>query len=207
MAEDTLIKASQRIGTDPTVQDHWAIFIRRHGRLKKPAVADWERAILEWNKTVAAEVDQDDMARVHRETGIRQDEVGQRGFRQQVIRLNSNDVSPKGRANLGLCLCSAGVPPAVWGASRTPIGPARGWRYLLEIKHSVSMYKSDMRQQPTSPKFCAIAAALLEAMGDTDADALSGMDLQREPYITKAIANGSFRCWIHRIRSRVADRS
>ncbi len=64
-AEDTLIKASQRIGTDPTVQDHLGDLYQKTGRLKL-AAAHWERAISEWNKTVAAEVDQDDMTRVQK---------------------------------------------------------------------------------------------------------------------------------------------
>ncbi len=64
-AEDTLIKASQRIGTDPTVQDHLGDLYQKTGRLKL-AAAHWERAISEWNKTVAAEIDQDDMARVQK---------------------------------------------------------------------------------------------------------------------------------------------
>ncbi len=64
-AEDSLIKASQRIGTDPTVQDHLGDLYQKTGRLKL-AAAHWERALSEWNKTVAAEVDQDDMARVQK---------------------------------------------------------------------------------------------------------------------------------------------
>ena len=64
-AEDTLIKASQRIGTDPTVQDHLGDLYQKTGRLKL-AAAHWERAISEWNKTVAAEVDQNDVARVQK---------------------------------------------------------------------------------------------------------------------------------------------
>jgi predicted Zn-dependent protease len=64
-AEDTLIKASQRIGTDPTVQDHLGDLYQKTGRLKL-AAAHWERAIAEWNKTVAAEVDQNDLARVQK---------------------------------------------------------------------------------------------------------------------------------------------
>ena len=64
-AEDTLIKASQRIGTDPTVQDHLGDLYQKTGRLKL-AAAHWERAITEWNKTVTAEVDQNDVARVQK---------------------------------------------------------------------------------------------------------------------------------------------
>jgi tetratricopeptide (TPR) repeat protein len=65
LAEDSLIKASQRIGTDPTVQDHLGDLYQKTGRLKL-AAAHWERALSEWNKTVAAEVDQDDVARVQK---------------------------------------------------------------------------------------------------------------------------------------------
>src|SRR6202007_2338157 len=65
LAEDNLIKASQRIGTDPTVQDHLGDLYQKTGRLKL-AAAHWERAISEWNKTVAAEVDQNDLARVQK---------------------------------------------------------------------------------------------------------------------------------------------
>ena len=64
-AEDTLIKASQRIGTDPTVQDHLGDLYQKTGRLKL-AAAHWERALSEWNKAVAAEVDQTDVARVQK---------------------------------------------------------------------------------------------------------------------------------------------
>jgi tetratricopeptide (TPR) repeat protein len=65
LAEDSLIKASQRIGTDPTVQDHLGDLYQKTGRLKL-AAAHWERALSEWNKTVAAEVDQTDVARVQK---------------------------------------------------------------------------------------------------------------------------------------------
>jgi len=64
-AEDSLIKAAQRIDTDPTVQDHLGDLYQKTGRLKL-AAAHWERAISEWNKTVAAEVDQNDVARVQK---------------------------------------------------------------------------------------------------------------------------------------------
>jgi Tfp pilus assembly protein PilF len=62
-AEENLIKASQHIGTDPTVQDHLGDLYQKTGRLKL-AAAHWERALDEWNKTIAAEVDQSDVTRV-----------------------------------------------------------------------------------------------------------------------------------------------
>jgi Flp pilus assembly protein TadD len=65
LAEDNLIKASQRIGTDPTVQDHLGELYQKTGRLKLAAI-HWERALQEWNRTVTAEVDQTDVARVQK---------------------------------------------------------------------------------------------------------------------------------------------
>jgi tetratricopeptide (TPR) repeat protein len=56
LAEDNLMKASQHMGADPTVQDHLGDLYQKTGRLKL-AAAHWERALDEWNKTVAAEVD------------------------------------------------------------------------------------------------------------------------------------------------------
>ena len=64
-AEESLLKASQRIGTDPTVQDHLGDLYQKTGRLKL-AVAHWERAPSEWNKTVTAEVDSEDVAKVQK---------------------------------------------------------------------------------------------------------------------------------------------
>jgi tetratricopeptide (TPR) repeat protein len=64
-AEEALVKASQRIGSDPTVQDHLGDLYQRTGRLKLAAV-HWERALAEWNKTVAAEVDTDSLASVQK---------------------------------------------------------------------------------------------------------------------------------------------
>src|SRR5882762_3168271 len=65
LAEETLNKASLRMGSDPTVQDHLGDLYQKTGRLKL-AAAHWERAVAEWSKTVAAEVDNDDLARVQK---------------------------------------------------------------------------------------------------------------------------------------------
>jgi tetratricopeptide (TPR) repeat protein len=65
LAEEELVKASQRIGTDPTVHDHLGDVYQKTGRLKL-AVAHWERAVAEWNKTVAPEVDSDSLASVQK---------------------------------------------------------------------------------------------------------------------------------------------
>jgi tetratricopeptide (TPR) repeat protein len=64
-AEESLVKASQRMGSDPTVQDHLGDLYQKTGRLKL-AITHWERALNEWNRTVAAEVEQTDVARVQK---------------------------------------------------------------------------------------------------------------------------------------------
>lgn len=65
-AEDNLTKASQHMGSDPTVQQHLGDLYQKTGRLKL-AAAHWERAIQEWNKTVAPEVDSDELAKVQKQ--------------------------------------------------------------------------------------------------------------------------------------------
>jgi tetratricopeptide (TPR) repeat protein len=57
-AEETLNKASLHMSSDPTVQDHLGDLYQKTGRLKL-AAAHWERALEEWNKTVASEVETD----------------------------------------------------------------------------------------------------------------------------------------------------
>ena len=65
-AEDNLTKASQHMGTDPTVQEHLGDLYQKTGRLKL-AAAHWERAIEEWNKTIAPEVDSEELAKVQKQ--------------------------------------------------------------------------------------------------------------------------------------------
>jgi tetratricopeptide (TPR) repeat protein len=65
LAEENLVKASQKINTDPTVHDHLGDLYQKTGRLKL-AATHWERALNEWNRTVAAEVDPVDVARVQK---------------------------------------------------------------------------------------------------------------------------------------------
>jgi tetratricopeptide (TPR) repeat protein len=65
LAEDNLLKASQKINSDPTVQDHLGDLYQKTGRLKL-AATHWERALTEWSRSVAAEVDPADPARVQK---------------------------------------------------------------------------------------------------------------------------------------------
>jgi hypothetical protein len=48
------------------VQAHLGDLYQKTGRLKL-AVAHWDRAIQEWNKTVAAEVDGDELAKTQKD--------------------------------------------------------------------------------------------------------------------------------------------
>jgi tetratricopeptide (TPR) repeat protein len=65
LAEDNLLKASQHITSDPTVQDHLGDLYQKTGRLKL-AATHWERALEEWNKTVSAEVDSNEVASIQK---------------------------------------------------------------------------------------------------------------------------------------------
>ena len=66
LAEDNLIKASQRqMSDDPTVQEHLGDLYQKTGRLKL-AAAHWQRSVDEWNKTVSPEVDQEALAKVQK---------------------------------------------------------------------------------------------------------------------------------------------
>ncbi|HMD16503.1 MAG TPA: tetratricopeptide repeat protein [Terriglobales bacterium] len=65
LAEESLLKASQKINTDPTVHDHLGDLYQKTGRLKL-AATNWERALTEWNRSIAAEVDPADPVRVQR---------------------------------------------------------------------------------------------------------------------------------------------
>jgi tetratricopeptide (TPR) repeat protein len=63
LAEENLLKASQKINTDPTVHDHLGDLYQKTGRLKL-AANNWERALTEWNREIAADVDPADPVRV-----------------------------------------------------------------------------------------------------------------------------------------------
>jgi tetratricopeptide (TPR) repeat protein len=66
LAEDNLLKASQHVmGADPTVQEHLGDLYQKTGRLKL-AASHWERAVAEWSRTVAPEVDQEALSKVQK---------------------------------------------------------------------------------------------------------------------------------------------
>ena len=65
LAETLLQKAVERNGTDPTVHDHLGQAMEKQGKLK-PAVAQWERALVEYNRSLPADIEQDDVAKLHK---------------------------------------------------------------------------------------------------------------------------------------------
>jgi tetratricopeptide (TPR) repeat protein len=78
LAEDNLRKASDRIGNDPTVQDHLGDLYQKTGRLKL-AAAHWQRALDEWAKAVPADVDQEDVAKVQHKLELARVKLAQQG--------------------------------------------------------------------------------------------------------------------------------
>ena len=65
LAEENLRKAVDKINNDPTVLDHLGDLFQKTDRLKL-AAASWERALQEYTKTVPAEVEQGDVAKVQK---------------------------------------------------------------------------------------------------------------------------------------------
>ena len=66
LAEESLHKAMDHIGNDPTVHDHMGEVYAKTGRLKL-AAAQWERALEEWNRSLPADVETTDVARVQKQ--------------------------------------------------------------------------------------------------------------------------------------------
>ncbi len=66
LAEENLRRASEKIGSDPTVQAHLGDLYQKTGHLKL-ATSHWQRALEEWNKTIPAEVDTEEMAKVQKD--------------------------------------------------------------------------------------------------------------------------------------------
>jgi len=66
LAEESLRRAMDHISKDPTVHDHMGEVYSKTGRLKL-AVAQWERALEEWNRSLPADVESNDVARVQKQ--------------------------------------------------------------------------------------------------------------------------------------------
>ena len=65
LAEAALRKAADRLDNDPTVHEHLGDVYQRTNRLKL-AVVQWERSLQEWKRTVPAEVEAADVAKVQK---------------------------------------------------------------------------------------------------------------------------------------------
>jgi tetratricopeptide (TPR) repeat protein len=63
LAEENLRKANERINTDPTVHDHLGEVYEKTGNLKQ-AVAQWERSMTEYARSLPADADPVDVAKV-----------------------------------------------------------------------------------------------------------------------------------------------
>ena len=78
LAEENLRKASERIGNDATVQDHLGDVYQKMGRLKQ-AAAHWQRALEEWNKTVPADIDEEQFAKAQKKLEAARVRLAQQG--------------------------------------------------------------------------------------------------------------------------------
>lgn len=65
LAEENLRKANERISTDPTVHDHLGEVYEKTGKLKL-AVAQWERSMTEYARSLPADADPADVSKVQR---------------------------------------------------------------------------------------------------------------------------------------------
>ena len=65
------------------MQAHLGDLYQKTGRLKL-ATAHWQRALDEWNKTVPAEVDADEVAKVQKDLESAKGEVGQAEFGERI---------------------------------------------------------------------------------------------------------------------------
>ncbi len=64
-SEAELQKAVDRNPNDPTLHDHLGQAMERNGKLK-PAIAQWERAVVEYGKSLPADIDQEDVTKLHK---------------------------------------------------------------------------------------------------------------------------------------------
>jgi tetratricopeptide (TPR) repeat protein len=106
LAEDNLLKASQKINTDPTVHDHLGDLYQKTGRLKL-AATNWERALTEWNRMLAADVDPADQARVQKKLDSAKMKLAREEGAKQYVGARR---CPHGPAVLGMALGACNKP-------------------------------------------------------------------------------------------------
>jgi tetratricopeptide (TPR) repeat protein len=81
-AEENLRKAIEKSNDDPTIHDHLADLYLKTNRLKQ-AIVHWERALDGWNKTVTAEVEPGDVAKVQKKLEAAKVKLAREGGAQQ----------------------------------------------------------------------------------------------------------------------------
>lgn len=82
LAEENLRKAVEKSNDDPTIQDHLADLYQKTGRLKQ-AIAHWERALAGFGKTISAEVEPGDVAKVQKKLEAAKVRLAQKGNAQE----------------------------------------------------------------------------------------------------------------------------
>ena len=65
LAENLLQKAVDRNTTDPTLHDHLGQALEKQGKLKL-AIAQWERAAVEYNRSLPADIEPEDVSKLHK---------------------------------------------------------------------------------------------------------------------------------------------
>lgn len=80
-AEESLRRAADKTPNDATVQDHLGELYLKTGKLKMAAV-HWERALTEWNRSVPADVDQQDVSRVQKKLESTKVKIAQQQVKQ-----------------------------------------------------------------------------------------------------------------------------
>jgi Tfp pilus assembly protein PilF len=63
LAEENIRKANERNSGDPTIHDHLGEVYEKTGKLKQ-AVAQWERSLTEYGRSLPADADPEDVAKV-----------------------------------------------------------------------------------------------------------------------------------------------
>ena len=82
LAEVNLRQAVEKSNDDPTIHDHLADLYQKTGRLKL-AIANWEQALDGFNKTVSAEVEPADVAKVQKKLEAAKVKLAREGSAQQ----------------------------------------------------------------------------------------------------------------------------
>jgi tetratricopeptide (TPR) repeat protein len=85
LAEENLRKAVDKVNNDPTVLDHLGDLFQRTDRLKLAATS-WERALQQYSKTVPAEVEQNDVAKVQKKLDAARVKLAKEGSTASAVK-------------------------------------------------------------------------------------------------------------------------